>query len=348
MNCSSCGTQIPAEATSCPWCGAAAPQYYSYSGTVSSDPTIPAQPYAAPPQPPSTAYGAQPYGGTPQPPSPYSVPPPPPPPYYPYQTPQQIAQRPQGPQGSPPPVKRRGNRTGLIVGAVLLVLVLVVGSIFIAVSRLHSSPASTTTTTPTRANVTTTPAVTSQSNPYTHTGKLAFSDALGDNSGGHKWDENGNCAFTGGTYHAIAPNASFSDYCIAQSTDFSNFVFEAQMRIIKGNAGGIIFRVTSTNPTNEYYSFYIGQDGSYELDKADGTSLTNSSNPAINPGLDKTNVIAVVAKGNSFTLYVNHQPIDTVTNSAYSQGHIGLIAVVYAKGGQPTEVEFSNVKVWTL
>jgi hypothetical protein len=56
----------------------------------------------------------------------------------------------------------------------------------------------------------------------------------------------------------------------------------------------------------------------------------------------------VVAKGNSFTLYVNHQPIDTVTNSAYSQGHIGLIAVVYAKGGQPTEVEFSNVKVWTL
>ncbi len=345
MNCSSCGTQIPAGATNCPWCGAAAPQYYSYSGTVSSDPTIPAQPYAAPPQTPSTAYGAQPYGGTPQPPSPYSVPPPPPLPYYPYQPPQQILQ---GPQGPPPPAKRRGNRTGLIV-AVLLILVLVAGSVFFAVSRLgRNNSASTTSTTPTRAIVTTTPAVTSQSNPYTHTGKLTFSDALGDNSGGHKWDENGNCVFTGGTYHTIAPNASFSDYCIAQSTDLNDFVFEAQMRIIKGNAGGIIFRVTSTNPANEYYSFYIGQDGSYELEKADGTSLTNGSNPAINPGLDKTNVIAVVAKGNSFTLYVNHQPIDTVTNSAYSQGHIGLIAVVYAKGGQPTEVEFSNVKVWTL
>jgi hypothetical protein len=340
MNCSSCGTQIPAGATSCPWCGAAVPQYYSYSGTVSSDPTIPAQPYAAPPQTPSTAYGAQPYGGTPQPPSPYSVPPPPPP-YYPYQPPQQILQGPQG------PVKRQGNRTAVIVGVVLLVLLLVAGSIFVAVSRLHSSPASTSTTTPTRAT-TTTPAVTSQSNPYTHTGKLAFSAALGDNSGGHKWDVNGNCVFTSGTYHAIAPNASFSDYCIAQSTDFSNFVFEAQMRIIKGNAGGIIFRVTSTNPANEYYSFYIGQDGSYTLDKADGTSLTNGSNPAINPGLDKTNVIAVVSKGNSFTLYVNHQPIDTITDSAYSHGHIGLIAIVYAKGGQPTEVEFSNVKVWML
>ncbi len=177
MNCSSCGTQIPAGATSCPWCGAAAPQYYSYSGTVSSDPTIPAQPYAAPPQPPSTAYGAQPYEGTPQPPSPYSVPPSPP--YYPYQPSQQIAQRPQGP---PPPVKRQGNRTAVIVGVVLLVLLLVAGSVFFAVSRLgRSNSASTTSTTPTRANVTTTPAVTSQSNPYTHTGKLAFSDALSDN-----------------------------------------------------------------------------------------------------------------------------------------------------------------------
>jgi hypothetical protein len=346
MNCSSCGTQIPAGATNCPTCGAAVPHYYSYSGTASSEPTIPAQPYAAPQQTPSTAYGSQPYGGPPQPPPPYGTPPPPPP-YYPYRPPQQI---PQGPQGPPPPVRRRGSRAGLIVGLVLLVLVLVAGGIFVAVSRLgRGSPSSTTSTTPTRVNATTTPAVTSQGNPYTHSGKLAFSDALGDNSGGHRWDENGkNCAFTGGTYHAIAPNASFSDYCIAQSTDFNDFVFEAQVGLIKGNAGGIIFRVTSTNPTNEYYSFYIGQDGSYELDKADGSRLTSGTNPAINAGLGKTNVIAVAAKGSSFKLYVNHQPIDTVTDTTYSHGHIGLIAVVYAKGGQPTEVEFSNVKVWAL
>jgi len=234
------------------------------------------------------------------------------------------------------------------VGLVLLVLVLVAGGIFVAVSRLsHSSSSSTTSTTPTRVNATTTtPAVTSQNDPYTHSGKLAFSDALSDNSGSHKWDENGrNCAFTGGTYHAIAPDAHFSDYCIAQSTDFSDFVFEAQMRIIKGNAGGIIFRVTSTNPTNEYYSFYIGQEGSYELDKADGTSLTSGSNLAINQGLGKTNVIAVVAKGNSFRLYVNRQPIDMITDSTYSHGQIALFADAIP---DPTVVTFNNARVWTL
>ena len=336
MNCSSCGTLIPAGATYCTQCGVAVPQYYSYSGTASSDPTIPSQPYAAP-QTPSTAYGEQAYGGTPQTPSPYSVPPPPPP-YYPYQPPP--------PQMSPPPVKRR-SRAGLIVGVVVLVLVLVAGGVFFAVSRLHSSPTPTTSTTPTPTTATT-PAVTSQGNPYTHSGKLVFSDALGDNSGGHAWDVNGNCVFTGGTYHAIAPNASFSDYCIAQSASFSDFVFEAQMSIIKGNAGGIIFRVTSTNPTNQYYSFYIGQDGSYTLDRSDGTTLTSGSNPAINQGLGKTNVIAVVAQGNSFKLYVNHQPIDTATDSTYSHGRIGVVAIVYSQNGQPTEVEFSNVKLWTL
>ncbi len=63
MNCSSCGMQIPAGATNCPKCGVAVPYYYSYSGTASSEPTIPAQPHAAPQQTPSTAYGSQPYGG---------------------------------------------------------------------------------------------------------------------------------------------------------------------------------------------------------------------------------------------------------------------------------------------
>src|SRR5207247_10938581 len=164
MNGSSCATQIPAGATNCPTSGAAVPHYYSYSGTASSEPTIPAQPYAAPQQTPSTAYGSQPYGGPPQPPPPYGTPPPPPP-YYPYRPPQQI---PQGPQGPPPPVRRRGSRAGLIVGLVLLVLVLVAGGIFVAVSRLgRGSPSSTTSTTPTRVNATTTPAVTSQGNPYT-------------------------------------------------------------------------------------------------------------------------------------------------------------------------------------
>jgi len=57
------------------------------------------------------------------------------------------------------------------------------------------------------------------------------------------------------------------------------------------------------------------------------------------------NLIAVVAKGNSITLYVNGQNIGSVSDSTYSQGEIGVAADDVSN---PTEVVFSNAKVWTF
>jgi len=47
-------------------------------------------------------------------------------------------------------------------------------------------------------------------------------------------------------------------------------------------------------------------------------------------------------------LYVNHQLIDKVTDSTYTSGRIGFDADTLATNGHPTEVVFSNAKVWTL
>jgi hypothetical protein len=184
-------------------------------------------------------------------------------------------------------------------------------------------------------------------NPYSHSGTLVLSDPLSVNSKSQSWDENTNCVFTGGTYHAIAGDARYSDYCIANATAFSNFTFEVNMRIIKGDAGGLIFRVESTNP-NQYYAFYTGQDGSYALEVLNGSTsstLKQGSSAAIKQGLNQTNLIGVMAAGNAITLYVNHQLIGSVTDRTYTHGQIGLYAVVY---NQPTEVAFSNARGWTL
>jgi hypothetical protein len=159
-----------------------------------------------------------------------------------------------------------------------------------------------------------------------------------------------NCRFIGGAYHDIAPDIHFSDYCLAGTTDFSNFAFEVQMQIIKGDAGGILFRVENTNP-NQYYALYVGQDGTYFLNRANGAdypTLTNGTSAAINQGLNQTNVIAVVAQGNTITLYVNHHQIADVTDSNYSHGQIGFLASPQANGGHQTEVVFSNARVWTF
>ncbi len=182
-------------------------------------------------------------------------------------------------------------------------------------------------------------------NPYTHSGTLAFVDPMSANNKGHNWDENINCAFIGGAYHAIAPDPRFSDYCTTNTTNFNNFTYEVQMRIIKGDAGGVIFRVENTNP-NQYYAFYIKQDGSYSLDVINGSNISSSANgssAAIKRGLNQNNLIAVVAQGNTVMLYVNHQQIGNATDNTYHHGQIGVYAVVY---NQPTEVAFSNARVW--
>ena len=74
-------------------------------------------------------------------------------------------------------------------------------------------------------------------------------------------------------------------------------------------------------------------------------TLANSSNTAIYRGLNQINLIAVVAKGSTITLYVNHQQIARVTDSTFSNGQLGVQA---APISHPTEVVFSNAKVWNL
>jgi hypothetical protein len=107
MNCSACGTQLPEGATHCPRCGAATPYYYSHARIAPDDPTVVSSPDAvAPPLLPPTMYGSPSYQ------SPYE--------------PSNVA-----PLAPPPPSPQRpGNRIGIIVGVVLLVLLLIGGGVF--------------------------------------------------------------------------------------------------------------------------------------------------------------------------------------------------------------------------
>ena len=385
MNCGSCGLQLPQGAANCPRCGAVTPYYYANTGTTPNDATFVSTPNPVAEQTPPTAYAASPYGAIPPtqyaaspygatPPGKYAAPPYEPTATAPAGSPAYGA-APQNPyNASPyapysalpltptppslPPVQRSGIRIGIVVGIVVFVLILSGGGVFAflqySAARNAAAAAAQATATAHAQATATASAIIALQNPYTHSGTLALSDPLSDNSKGYGWSEDApNCVFTGGAYHVIAPDARYSDYCLAGATNFNDFAFEAQMQIIKGDAGGLDFRFTSTT-NNEYYEFYTGQDGSYDLYLVTGTSsssikaLTSGSNPAIKQGLKQTNLIAVVAQGHSIMLYVNHQLIDKVTDSTYTGGRIGFDADTLATNGHPTEVVFSNVKVWTL
>jgi len=373
MKCSACGMQLPAGVAYCPNCGTPTPAFYAPTGTTPNNPTV-SSPADNTPPPPYTNYGSQQYGTQ----SPYDAPPPPPnayntpppPAYYPGKEQQFV---------TPPPAKPRGNRTGLIIGIVALVLVVIVGGI-LAIPHLGGTSGGTANVTPTvapaqatesaqtHATATASTAVTATAqaqasataaviaanpNPYTPgQGKLTLIDPLKDNSKGHAWDTSnqtdGSCVFSGGSYQVSTPKTNFFFLCTAQATDFSNFALEVQMKVIQGDCGGLVFRA-DTN-TGKMYFLEVCQDGTYRLYRyMDFTGnnvkdLAGGSSAAISTGLNQTNTIAVVAQGSTLSVYVNKQNIATANDSTFTHGQISLVADSY---NHSTVVTYNNVKVWT-
>jgi len=169
-------------------------------------------------------------------------------------------------------------------------------------------------------------------------------DPLQDNSKGNNWEEGnrgyGNCHFINQTYYIIG---SFA-WCIAKTSEFTDFVYQVQIKITKGNEGGIIFRV---DPTDRYQSdfFTINQDGSYHFWDFRDVFVSGSS-PAILRGLNQTNLLAAVVHGKIIELYVNFKRVAVVVSSTSTHGQIGVIAG--DRGDRTTGAIFQNAKVWKL
>lgn len=180
-------------------------------------------------------------------------------------------------------------------------------------------------------------------------GTTAVDDSLQANST-NNWDTTyasgyGGCTFTQGAYHSIVQKNTRSP-CFAQATNFSNFAYECQMTIVAGDQGGIAFRANKDN--GAFYYFHINISGVYGLDIYSNNSLSKSLasgfNPAIKTALNQVNVLTVVAIGNTLTLYVNKVKVASATDPTYTSGQIGVVA---EDTGNPSDMVFSNARVWT-
>src|SRR6266852_4781204 len=270
------------------------------------------------------------------------------------------------PQGFINPLQRLSTGIAiLLVGLLLLVIGEGVGLFY--VTRINSVAASavkatataeartittthvaTVTTTITTSANATTPAL---QNPYPpFSGTLVLNDPLNNNSQGYNWYEGtSTCQFLARGYLITEIQQKRCQYCTARTTNFSNFAYQVQMVITKGDFGGIIFRANAT--TGQYYYFRIGQDGSYifllyvDNQASHARILTGGFIPSVHVGLNQSNLVAVVARNNTIDLYVNKQYVTTVNDHSYSHGQI---AVVAENEGNVTLVLFSNAKVWKL
>ncbi len=198
-------------------------------------------------------------------------------------------------------------------------------------------------------------------NPYLPgSGVIVMNDALTSNNAQVAWQESpGTCAFTGGSYHAMADSQDFT-VCYATKTDYSNFAYQVQMNFIKTGAntssGGLIFRTNTEG--NAFYFFEINKSGHYYLYRCPGDGAQPScpllaggknANPItnFNTADNVANTLAVVANGPSLSIYVNQQLVgNTINDPTYTHGMIGMIARKGSDNG--TDVSFSNIKIWKL
>ncbi|HLJ35978.1 MAG TPA: hypothetical protein VKU38_20130 [Ktedonobacteraceae bacterium] len=380
-SCPVCGTPTPYNVTG-PRGGSSQydPTIGASQGPYSGNPPTPSYPYNSgnPPTPPSpynapppTGYGAPSYGapGVPLA-DPYSTV------SDPYNQPaNNYAQRQQQPSFSPPPPapmpvpppKKSGRGRLLVLAIIAVVVILVAAGIIgaVAVNNNNTQRASATATAIAQTQLTATSAVNTNltataaavTTTYPFSNNLVLNDPLSNNSKGFKWDEatpsssQGGCTFQGQSYHVSEPQTGFFNYCIASGTNFANFTYEVEMMIAKGDAGGLIFRANTSGQNPSFYYFRLNQDGTYNFFLYVDSSGTNARTLAhgnakgFNTGLNQTNLISIVAKGSTLSLYINKQLLTSVTDSTYTSGQIGL-AADYINGA--TEVVYTNAKVWKL
>jgi hypothetical protein len=269
------------------------------------------------------------------------------------------------------------SRALLLLGLVLLLALGSVGSVQLLSLRPRSSGTSAsrtpavhtplatrtahvTATSPTQVTPTTTPqavappsaatATPARGNSYPPANAiLTLNDPLRDNSHGYNWVESrSRCQFAGDGYHVTTAVPLYTTYCNAWATQFSNVAYEVHIRLVKGDAGGLVFRANGVSGT--FYYFCIHPSGQYRLLLWSGPTtmaiLAEGRSSSFHTGPEQSNLLAVVATGDELTVYVNHTAHAKVRDGTSRQGQIGVAAST--DGHPPVEVVFSQAHVWTF
>ena len=375
MFCGTCGSLMPEGASVCPQCHSVnvVPKSFGSESNSSADrlngqqaQPMPAtnygagqNPYAVPPPPPPYNMHLHPYDATAR--SSYTPPLQPMPAPPPYLAPQ-------------PPLqpRKRSNKLFLIIGGVLVACLALCGALvyFTSVLANSASRPGQADATPTSQSSPAAPAQPSPAaadqNPYPpQTGTLIMSDPMQNNSKGYKWDEatmndkngNGFCGYRQSYYHiaenAVQASTQMTIICDpeAPQLNLSNQTFEASMAVSKGTGMGLVVRFDQTRGVG--YILKVFTNGQYAIGLADLNNtdankrfnpIRTGTNAAIKQGLNQSNVLALIANGNSISAFVNGQFIDGLQDSSFTKGQQGVCAF----GSGTLDVTAQNVRVWRI
>jgi len=178
---------------------------------------------------------------------------------------------------------------------------------------------------------------------------VLFSDDFNQDTG--DWeiydDDNGQVFYEGGWLHVLNYTTAPEDTETMTDQYLTDFVLEVETKLIAGtddNWHGVVCRYQDDG---NYYVFNISADGYYYISRFidyDQTALSEATYSSyINQGWDVVNTMTVECVGNSLKLSVNGHVLDTVSDSTFSGGDIGLLATSW--DGDFSEIAFDNLVV---
>ena len=168
------------------------------------------------------------------------------------------------------------------------------------------------------------------------------------------WDENNQCAFESDGYHILQPaNGSYFKGCREQGKTYGDLELSVDVNIFSGHSGGVFFRL-GTNLIGNYdgYLFEVDSQGDYKISYEQGTGINIlkdwSATSFLKSGYRVTNLLQLIARGNTFMFYANGKYLAQIQDNYYSAANtIGFLATA-SLGGNDAEVVYSNLKVYAL
>jgi hypothetical protein len=154
-----------------------------------------------------------------------------------------------------------------------------------------------------------------------------------------------------GVYHLILLKNNDTRWALLPNKSFGDFTLDLEVvdnsdDFVGDFGGGVVVR--AQDDTHLYAVMLNTRKGQYTARKLNGTTWTDliawKASPLIKQR-DAANQLRVDAAGNTFTIYLNGEQLDTFSDSSYTKGQVGMIAT-NVDAAKP-HMHFDNLKLYT-
>lgn len=257
--------------------------------------------------------------------------------------------------------QQKRPRWGMIIGAVVLVLVVIIAGVggSLIFSHGNNTDANKSTATVNTLKPLSTP-----------TGKPLFADTFANNNNGWHLEKDAKGAFSASLSNGALTlkdndNKLFTE-TLPDSKSYGDFQLFVNATLSKGDPNpqsggggyGVVIRAAAAQNGSlaTFYRLELYGDGTYTIFKGMSdpakttvleaqTLVPNAASPAIQP-MGKTNQIVVKAKGSTMTFIVNGQTIKTISDNSYLSGSVAFFVSNLPKTKPGAEAQFTNLAIF--